>query len=120
MTDCQCHPHRIIEEYELTDHFLMAVLFILPSVKEGFGIVLLKPWCGLPVIYGNADGSTAAVRHEGMGTAIDPYNVAALKQARLKLQQDLEAADKKKHPVGMPETFQQSVIRYNLNTIDKE
>jgi len=36
------------------------------------------------------------VRHEGMGTAIDPNNVAALEQAiGLKLQQDLEAADKK-------------------------
>lgn len=86
-----------IEEQELTDHFLMADLFVLPSIKEGFGIVFIEAMaCGLPVICGNIDGSTDAVRHEGMGTAIDPHNVAALEQAiRLKLSQDLETVDKK-------------------------
>jgi len=109
-----------IEEYELTAHFLMADLFVLPSVKEGFGIVFIEAIaCGLPVIFGNADGSTDAVRHEGMGTAIDPHNVAALEQAiGLKLQQDLELQTKK-HPAGMPETFQQSAIHYTLTQLIK-
>lgn len=61
-----------IKEDELTDHFLMADLFVLPSKKEGFGIVFIEALaCGLPVICGNADGSVDAIRHGELGTAIN-------------------------------------------------
>ena len=61
-----------INENELTDHFLMADLFVLPSKKEGFGIVFIEALaCGLPVICGNADGSVDAIRHGELGTAIN-------------------------------------------------
>jgi phosphatidylinositol alpha-1,6-mannosyltransferase len=61
-----------IEETELTDHFLLADLFVLPSKKEGFGIVFIEALaCGLPVICGNADGSTDAIRNGELGKAID-------------------------------------------------
>ncbi|HVW15757.1 MAG TPA: glycosyltransferase family 4 protein [Mucilaginibacter sp.] len=59
-------------ESELTDHFLLADLFVLPSKKEGFGIVFVEALaCGLPVICGNADGSTDAIRNGELGTAIN-------------------------------------------------
>lgn len=61
-----------IEETELTDHFLLADLFVLPSKKEGFGIVFIEALaCGLPVICGNADGSIDAIRNGELGRAID-------------------------------------------------
>ncbi|GGH15390.1 glycosyltransferase family 4 protein [Mucilaginibacter phyllosphaerae] len=61
-----------INEDELPDHFLLADIFVLPSRKEGFGIVFIEALaCGLPVICGNADGSTDAIRNGELGKAID-------------------------------------------------
>jgi len=64
-----------IREDELPDHFLMADVFVLPSKKEGFGIVFIEALaCGLPVICGNADGSIDAIRNGELGTAINTDN----------------------------------------------
>lgn len=74
-----------IEENELTDHFLLADLFVLPSKKEGFGIVFVEALaCGLPVICGNADGSTDAIRDGKLGTAINVNDVEILQGAILR------------------------------------
>jgi phosphatidylinositol alpha-1,6-mannosyltransferase len=70
-----------IEEAELVDHFLLADLFVLPSKKEGFGIVFIEALaCGLPVICGNADGSVDAIRNGELGKAIDPDNNKQLEE----------------------------------------
>jgi phosphatidylinositol alpha-1,6-mannosyltransferase len=53
----------------------MADVFVLPSKKEGFGIVFIEALaCGLPVICGNADGSIDAIRNGELGTAINTDN----------------------------------------------
>ncbi|QHS56352.1 glycosyltransferase family 4 protein [Mucilaginibacter sp. 14171R-50] len=71
-----------IKEDELAAHFLMADLFVLPSKKEGFGIVFIEALaCGLPVICGNADGSIDAIRNGELGTAINPDNDAELEKS---------------------------------------
>ena len=71
-----------IAERELPDHFLLADLFVLPSKKEGFGIVFIEALaCGLPVICGNADGSIDAIRNGELGKAIDVENLVALEEA---------------------------------------
>jgi asparagine synthase (glutamine-hydrolysing) len=71
-----------ISEKELEDHFLMADLFVLPSKKEGFGIVFIEALaCGLPVICGNEDGSLDAIRNGELGKAINVNDINELKQA---------------------------------------
>jgi phosphatidylinositol alpha-1,6-mannosyltransferase len=71
-----------IAEAELADHFLLAELFVLPSKKEGFGIVFIEALaCGLPVVCGNADGSVDAIRNGELGKAIKADNLDELEKA---------------------------------------
>ena len=70
-----------LNEKELADYFLLADLFVLPSKKEGFGIVFVEALaCGLPVICGNADGSTDAIRNGQLGTAINVDDLEELEK----------------------------------------
>lgn len=86
-----------IDEAELTEHFLLADLFALPSKKEGFGIVFIEALaCGLPVICGNADGSIDAVRNGELGEAIDPDNLTDLNNAITRHLQKHIAVDTRK------------------------
>ena len=74
-----------LDENELTDHFLLSDLFVLPSKKEGFGIVFIEALaCGLPVICGNADGSIDAIRDGELGTAINVDDLEELENVIVK------------------------------------
>lgn len=87
-----------IEEKELADHYLLADLFVLPSKKEGFGIVLIEAMAyGLPIICGNVDGSIDAVRNGEMGMAIDPDDLKALEMAILQKLNLALTVDDRKH-----------------------
>lgn len=64
-----------IDETELTEHFLLSDMFILPSKKEGFGIVFIEALAsGLRVIAGNKDGSVDALKGGTLGILVDPDN----------------------------------------------
>lgn len=68
-----------LKESELSDYFLLADLFVLPSKKEGFGIVFIEALsCGLPVVCGDADGSVDAIKNGELGTAINVNDLVQL------------------------------------------
>ena len=111
-----------IEETELADHFLIADLFVLPSKKEGFGIVFTEAMAmGLPVICGNADGSTDAVRNEEMGTAIDPDDIQLLEQTMTqKLNHVLTADERRNIQRQCLKYFNEQEYRNTLEIIIKD
>lgn len=62
-----------VKNEEVTDHYMLADVFILPSCKEGFGIVFIEAMaCGLSVIAGSKDGSADALRNGELGLLVDP------------------------------------------------
>jgi glycosyltransferase involved in cell wall biosynthesis len=64
-----------VEDAEMAAHFGLAELFIMPSEKEGFGIVFIEAmFYGIPVIAGNRDGSTDALWDGELGLLVDPEN----------------------------------------------
>ena len=68
-----------ISDAELQRYYQSAAAFVMPSRKEGFGIVFLEAgWMGIPVIGGNADGSPEALLQGQLGTLIDPSSSASL------------------------------------------
>jgi phosphatidyl-myo-inositol dimannoside synthase len=68
-----------VPEAELAAHFGLADIFIMPSEKEGFGIVFIEAmFYGKPVIAGNADGSVDALCNGELGLLVDPTNVDAI------------------------------------------
>jgi phosphatidyl-myo-inositol dimannoside synthase len=71
-----------LPDEEITDYYLMSDLFVMPSKKEGFGIVFIEAMaCGLNVVAGNKDGSADALRNGELGTLIDPDNITELSSA---------------------------------------
>ena len=58
---------------EIAQHFSLGDIFIMPSEKEGFGIVFIEAmFYGLPVISGNKDGSVDALCNGELGTIVNP------------------------------------------------
>jgi phosphatidylinositol alpha-1,6-mannosyltransferase len=71
-----------VEGAELVDHYLLGDVFVMPSKKEGFGIVFIEALaCGRPVIAGAKDGSVDALLNGKLGKLIDPDSLTELKDA---------------------------------------
>lgn len=71
-----------IAEDELAAHFKLCDGYIMPSSKEGFGIVFIEAMhYGAPVIAGNADGSTDALMNGQLGLLVTPGNVQEIQEA---------------------------------------
>jgi glycosyltransferase involved in cell wall biosynthesis len=70
-----------ISEEELTLHYLLADTFILPSKKEGFGLVFVEATaCGCKTISGNLDGSTDAMLNGALGRMVNPNRPDEIKK----------------------------------------
>lgn len=75
-----------VSDEELADHFNLADVYVMPSEKEGFGIVFIEAmYYGKPVIAGNRDGSTDALDNGRLGTLVDPNDPAELSRAIAKI-----------------------------------
>lgn len=108
-----------LDESELTDHFLLADLFVLPSKKEGFGIVFIEALaCGLPVICGNADGSSDAIKDGKLGTAINVDDLTELQNTIAEyLNTPLALSDRKKLQKECLLHFNENRYKENLEKI---
>lgn len=82
-----------IPDEELAEHFSLADAYIMPSRKEGFGIVFIEAlYYGLPVIAGNVDGSVDAVANGEMGFLVNPDNPVQIKSAVKQILQNKKRA----------------------------
>ncbi|MCX5720886.1 MAG: asparagine synthase (glutamine-hydrolyzing) [Nitrospirae bacterium] len=73
-----------VSDEDLPELFSVADIFVMPSQKEGFGIVFIEALaCGVPVIAGNCDGSVEAVLNGRIGLLVDPDKPADLEQGIL-------------------------------------
>ncbi|MDQ6903363.1 MAG: glycosyltransferase family 4 protein [Bacteroidota bacterium] len=71
-----------IDDEELEDHFAMSDVYVMPSRKEGFGIVFIEAmYYGLPVIAGNIDGSADALLDSKIGQLVNPDSVTEIASA---------------------------------------
>lgn len=75
-----------VDEAEITDHFLLSDIFVMPSKKEGFGIVFIEAVAsGLRVVAGNKDGSVDALKNGELGSLVDPDNLNDIESTLNKL-----------------------------------
>jgi phosphatidylinositol alpha-1,6-mannosyltransferase len=78
-----------IPDEEIAAHYNMADIYIMPSKKEGFGIVFIEAlYYGKPVIAGNKDGSVDALYNGEFGLLVDPDNQQEIIEAVYKIIQD--------------------------------
>jgi glycosyltransferase involved in cell wall biosynthesis len=65
-----------VPDEELARHFNLADIYIMPSWKEGFGIVFIEAmFYNKPVIAGNKDGSVDALLNGKLGLLVDPESL---------------------------------------------
>jgi phosphatidylinositol alpha-1,6-mannosyltransferase len=75
-----------IPDEEIAAHYNMADIYIMPSKKEGFGIVFIEAlYYGKPVIAGNKDGSVDALCNGRFGLLIDPDDQKEIIDAVIKM-----------------------------------
>lgn len=78
-----------VPEAEVAAHFNLADIYIMPSAKEGFGIVFIEAMhYGKPVIAGNKDGSVDALANGEFGLLVDPDDTNAITEAIKKMLQN--------------------------------
>jgi glycosyltransferase involved in cell wall biosynthesis len=71
-----------LDDSELIAHYQLGDVYIMPSQREGFGIVFIEAMaCGSRVIAGNKDGSVDALAKGELGKLVDPTSVEEITKA---------------------------------------
>ncbi len=71
-----------VPDEELAAHFNLADIYIMPSWKEGFGIVFIEAmFYNKPVIAGNKDGSVDALLNGELGLLVNPESLEEITAA---------------------------------------
>lgn len=71
-----------IPQHELKHHLSQANVLVLPSIEDGFGLVMAQALaCGCPVIATHNTGAVELITHGKNGLIVPPGDVAALKSA---------------------------------------
>lgn len=96
-----------VPDSELAQHFAIADVYVMPSRKEGFGIVFIEAlYYGKPVIAGNVDGSADALAGGAFGALVHPDYPAeiqvALEQALQSRRADCPSAETVLARFGFP------------------
>ena len=75
-----------VPDEELAAHFNLADIYIMPSEKEGFGIVFIEAmYYNKPVIAGNKDGSVDALLNGRLGLLVNPASLDEVTAAITKM-----------------------------------
>lgn len=86
-----------IADEAISNYYQAADAFVLPSEKEGFGLVFIEAQaCGLRVVAGNQDGSIDAVQNPDAGILVNPQDFKAIKEALNSLSQHKLSMQEKK------------------------
>jgi glycosyltransferase involved in cell wall biosynthesis len=81
-----------IPEEEMADFFGIADMYVMPSKKEGFGLIFVEAmYHGLPVIAGNVDGSVDALANGSLGILVNPDEQTDITNAIQKMIDDTSA-----------------------------
>lgn len=84
-----------VSDEELRENYQQCSLFVMPSEKEGFGIVFLEAMAyAKPVIGGAHGGILSVVENEKTGLLVNRLDVDALARAMVRLLQDRELSDR--------------------------
>lgn len=85
-----------IPDEKISKYYQLSDIFIMPSRKEGFGLVFIEAAaCGTKVIAGNQDGSADALLNGRLGTLVDPTDRTAIRDAILRNLSKTELHDRK-------------------------
>ncbi len=78
-----------VTDDELNTAYGEADAFVMPSLKEGFGIVYLEAWQhGLPVLAGNRDAGGEVVENDRDGLIVNPISTDQIAEAIVRLLSD--------------------------------
>ncbi|MGG9972089.1 glycosyltransferase family 4 protein [Ferruginibacter sp. SUN002] len=81
-----------VPDEAIAEHFNLADVYVMPSKKEGFGIVFIEAmYYGKPVIAGNKDGSVDALAGGDFGLLVDPDDEVEIMNAIKKVVANTQA-----------------------------